>query len=188
MTTPLSPTQTPRLLLTRPQPDDLAELFALHADPDSWRHLPSGRHRTREDTEQLLRGYEQSWAEHGLGAWVARRRGGPEDGALVGVGGCSLRGGVAWNLYYRLTPACRGQGLAQEIIAAALPAARRVRPELPVVAYLVEHNTGSKAAAERAGLVLRWRGPDAGNPDPDAVRLVYADRALAPAVLESFTG
>jgi hypothetical protein len=25
---------------------------------------------------------------------------------------------------------------------------------------------------------LVWRGPDAGNPDPAAVRLVYADRPL----------
>jgi hypothetical protein len=28
-------------------------------------------------------------------------------------------------------------------------------------------------------LSLVWRGPDAGNPDPAAVRLVYADRPLA---------
>jgi hypothetical protein len=27
-------------------------------------------------------------------------------------------------------------------------------------------------------LQLLWRGPDAGNPDPDALRLVYADRPI----------
>jgi len=29
-----------------------------------------------------------------------------------------------------------------------------------------------------------WRGPDAGNPDPDAVRLVYADRPVDPDLLD----
>ncbi|MBJ7453736.1 MAG: hypothetical protein JHC71_16875, partial [Blastococcus sp.] len=48
----------------------------------------------------------------------------------------------------------------------------------PVVAVLLEHNERSRGLAERAGLRPCWRGPDAGNPDPAAVRLVYADRDL----------
>jgi hypothetical protein len=32
--------------------------------------------------------------------------------------------------------------------------------------------------AEKVGLSLRHSAPDAGNPDPEAVRLVYADREL----------
>jgi hypothetical protein len=47
-----------------------------------------------------------------------------------------------------------------------------------VTAFLLEHNVASRATAERAGLRLIWRGPDAGNPDPGAVRLIYADRPL----------
>jgi len=46
------------------------------------------------------------------------------------------------------------------------------------MAYLLEHNRESRGRAERSGLELVWRGPDAGNPDPDAVRLVYADRPV----------
>ena len=57
-----------------------------------------------------------------------------------------------------------------------------MQPELPVAAYLLESNAGSKRAAERAGLHLVWRGVDVGNPDPSAVRLVYADRGLDDAV------
>jgi hypothetical protein len=45
----------------------------------------------------------------------------------------------------------------------------------------------AKRTAERAGLKLAWRGPDAGNPDPEAVRLVYADRALAADVIDAIT-
>ena len=46
------------------------------------------------------------------------------------------------------------------------------------MAVLLEHNERSRSRAERAGLQPLWRGPDAGNPDPAAVRLVYADRDL----------
>jgi hypothetical protein len=53
-----------------------------------------------------------------------------------------------------------------------------------VVAYLLEHNVESRGRAERAGLQLVWRGADAGNPDPAAVRLVYADRPVPDDVLE----
>jgi hypothetical protein len=52
-----------------------------------------------------------------------------------------------------------------------------------VIAYLVEHNERSRGRAERSGLSLVWRGPDAGNPDPAAVRLIYADRPLDDALL-----
>jgi hypothetical protein len=56
-----------------------------------------------------------------------------------------------------------------------------------VIAYLLEHNRESRGRAERTGLQLVWRGPDAGNPDPDAVRLVYADRPLDDAILDRLT-
>jgi hypothetical protein len=59
-----------------------------------------------------------------------------------------------------------------------LDAARAADPDRPVVAYLLEHDEASRRRAERAGLTLVWRGPDAGNPDPAAVRLVLADRPL----------
>jgi RimJ/RimL family protein N-acetyltransferase len=85
---------------------------------------------------------------------------------------------VWWNLYYRLTPAAWGRGLAAELVDAALQAVRAVDPDRPVVAYLLEHNAESRGRAERSRLELVWRGPDAGNPDPAAVRLVYADRPL----------
>jgi hypothetical protein len=52
---------------------------------------------------------------------------------------------------------------------------------------LLEPNVQSRRRAERAGLGLVWRGPDAGNPDPSAVRLVYADRPLPDALLARVT-
>lgn len=109
-----------------------------------------------------------------LDAWVVR-----EDGAVVGHGGCAVRGGTFWNLGYRFAPEAQGRGLATRVARAAVDAARERRPELPVVAYLLEHNAASAAVARKVGLSLRHRAPDAGNPDPTAIRLVMADRELS---------
>ena len=80
------------------------------------------------------------------------------------------------NLYYRFSPDVQGNGYATELARVALAAAKAVRPERPVVAFMLEHNTASWRVAERVGMHHLWTGPDAGNPDPTAVRLVYADR------------
>jgi len=178
-------TLTDRLVLAAPTQADLPALHALHADPAVWEHLPSGRHTDVAMTRSMLDRAEAGWRAHGLDIWTVRRRDDPE-GVLVGVGGCSIRAGVAWNVYYRLARDAWGHGYAQELVAAGRAAAARLRPELPVVAYLLEHNEGSRRAAERAGFQLVWRGPDAGNPDPAAVRLVYADRPLSPEALRVY--
>jgi RimJ/RimL family protein N-acetyltransferase len=184
---------TRRLQLDAVVPDDLDEHVALMSDPGVWAHLPSGRHT---DPAQTAAGIEHSvghWARDGLGYWTARLRadlpGTPlRAGDLVGTGGCALRVGTSWwNLYYRLTPPAWGKGLAAELVTAALDAASAVDPDRPVVACLLEHNVESRGRAERSGLSLVWRGPDAGNPHPAAVSLVYADRPLAGDLLGRIT-
>ena len=42
--------RTERLRLDALTSGDLDEVHKLHADPEVWRHLPSGRHDSREDT------------------------------------------------------------------------------------------------------------------------------------------
>ncbi|WP_198598175.1 GNAT family N-acetyltransferase [Blastococcus atacamensis] len=184
---------TSRLMLDAVVPGDLGEHIALMSDPGVWRHLPSGRHTSPERTAEAIEHSVGHWARDGLGYWTARLRSdlratGLAAGQMVGTGGCAVRVGTAWwNLYYRFTPAAWGHGLAAELVAAALDAAHAVRPELPVVAYLLEHNVESRGRAESSGLSLAWRGPDAGNPDPDAVRLVYTDRPLSGDLLDRVT-
>jgi RimJ/RimL family protein N-acetyltransferase len=175
---------TARLRLDAVVPDDLDEHVALMSDADVWKHLPSGRHTSPEQTMAGMEHSLRHWATDGLGYWTARLRedlpeAGLDAGAMAGTGGCAVRVGTSWwNLYYRLTPPAWGLGLAAELVTAAIDAAHAVAPERPVIAYLLEHNVESRGLAERAGLSLVWRGPDAGNPDPAAVRLVYADRPL----------
>jgi RimJ/RimL family protein N-acetyltransferase len=183
VTTPI----TDRLVLTVPQRGDLAELHQLYADPQVWRDDPMTRHSTRDQTEAMIDRWQAAWLRDGLGMWVARSAEPAAQGQLVGIGGSFIRYGVAWNLGFRLSPIFWGQGYAQEIIRAAVSAAREVRADLPLTAYLLEGNTRSQRTTERAGLRLVWRGPDAGNPDPQAVRLLYADQDLSPALVKELT-
>ena len=183
--------RTERLRLDAVTSGDLDEVHELHADPGVWRHLPSGRHDSREGTAAFIARIEADWAAEGLGYWAVR----PDDhpgaepasGGMIGVCGCAVRHNAAWNLYYRFSPAAQGLGFAAEAVTAACVAAADLRPGLPVVASLLEHNRGSMATADRAGLELVWRGSDPDNPDAKAVRLIYADRPLADDLIQTLT-
>ncbi len=175
------------MTLTVPHSGDVAELYQLYADPQVWRDDPLSRHDSPEQTETMVDRWRAAWQRDGLGMWVARSAMPATQGQLVGIGGCFIRYGVAWNLGFRLVQVFWAQGYAQEIIRAAVGAAREVRADLPLTAYLLEGNTRSQRTTERAGLRLVWRGPDAGNPDPRAVRLLYADQDLPPAVMKALT-
>lgn len=67
-------------------------------------------------------------------------------------------------------------GYASELAQAAREAANQTNPAWPVVAFMVEPNHASSRVAEKIGLTHVWTGPDKGNPDETAVRLVYTDR------------
>jgi RimJ/RimL family protein N-acetyltransferase len=176
--------RTQRLELRAVTADDIDILYALNSDPRVWKHFPSGVHTSRERTAAQVAPQDQAWEQHGLGYWTAWTH----DSSFTGVGGCSVNAAAAWNLYYRFTPEAQGKGFASELAQAAIAAARELRPDLPITALVLEHNLASKAVARKAGLDLAWRGPDEGNPDPEAIRLVYADRDLVPEVVRAILG
>jgi len=173
------PVRTDRLELRPITMKDIDVLYALNSDPRVWAHMPSGVHTDPEKTAAQITRQVEAWDQSGLGYWTVWT----PDGTFAGVGGCSVNAGVAWNVYYRFASEAQGKGFASELVQAAIPAARALRPDLPITALLLEHNRASKSVAEKAGLHLAWRGQDEGNPDPDAVRLVYSDRNLTPEVL-----
>jgi len=124
--------RTGRLCLDAVTRGDLYQLHELHADPEVWRHLPSGRHGTREHTAAYIADIERDWATVGLGYWAIRPGGHLDDGvpaaAPIGIGGCAVRHDAMWNLYYRLTPAAQGRGFAAETVTAAGPPRRTCGP------------------------------------------------------------
>lgn len=165
-----------RLDFVRPTVGDLGALHRICSDPRVWTHFPSLRHDNIDATQAMLNTWQEDWDRNGLGTWMVRVR---NLSPLIGYGGCILRGGGAfWNLGYRFAAESQGQGYATELAHEAVRQARQRNADLPVVASLVEHNTGSAKVAAKVGLRLRHRAPDAGNPDPDVIRLVYADRPL----------
>ena len=176
---------TDRLSLRRPEPADVDTVFAVNADPRVWTHFPSLRPTDPAQIGMMIERWSRSWETHGLGSWVVRLR---ASGEVIGNGGCTMIGSDPedpaarlWNLGYRLC--ADHHGYATELAHAALAAAVGVAPEVPVIAFLVEHNRASAAVAEKAGLELVHRVPDAGNPDPSVMRLIYADRPLSAAQL-----
>ncbi len=178
--------RTERLWLDVATEPDVDDLHAIHADPDTWRHFPQGRHTTREQSEQMIATGDRHWATHGLGYWSVRES---PAGPVIGRGGCVVPdGGSWWNLYYRFATRVHGRGYAAEMSRTAIEAAHDVAPERPVIAFLLEHNRASAAMARKVGLELVWSGPDAGNVDPDAVRLVFADREVDDVVLAALAG
>ena len=179
--TDLRQVRTGRLDLRAVAMSDIDLIYGLTSDPRVWTHLPSGVHASREQTEVQLARQAAAWDSDGLAQWTACLH----DRTFAGIGGCSINAGAAWNVYYRFVPEVQGRGLATELVHAAQVAARQVRPDLAVTALLLEHNQASKAVAEKSGLQLIWRGHDVGNPDPDAIRLIYADRDVAPDVVHT---
>lgn len=178
MHTSLERHRTRSLVLRAPRPDDAAAVFAIASDPRVWTHFPSGRPLEVRESAAGIDRWREGGAADGLGAWLVSTAGEPD--RIIGYAGCWGRAaGRLWNLGYRFAPSAQGRGFATEAAAEAVAQAQGLDAARPVVALVLEHNTGSRAVAERCGLSVRFRGRDVGNPDAAAVRLVLADRPLA---------
>jgi RimJ/RimL family protein N-acetyltransferase len=166
--------RTQRLVLDAPTDSDLDGLYQLHHDPRSWTHLPHRRHLDPERTRSVIDKARQRFARDRLSYWCVRLK---PDGPVIGWGGCSIPSNHPWwNLTYRIAPDHWGRGYASEVVLAGITAATSVRPELPVLAFVMENNPASIRVLERAGLRLHWSGPDRSS--PGLTRLVYLDREV----------
>ncbi len=168
-----------RLVLCRPALSDADELFEMYSDPRLAEADPLLAHPSITHTKAVLQRRITDWHQHGHGLWVFRHLHGPSAGELVGIGGCAIHAGTAWNLSFSLRPRDWGLGYAQEIAAAGMEQAQTVRPDLPITAVVATPNTRSRRAVERAGLHKVWQGQDNHDPDPRSTMLLYSDRPLS---------
>lgn len=169
--------RTAHLELHRPTEADIPALHSILSDPRVWTHYPARRHTDPEQTARTVRDWLRAWDSSKTGYWVVRLA---NDPSVVGYGGCTLLDDTVWNLGYRLSPSVQGRGYATELATHAIDRAHTARPELPVIAYLLQHNLASAAVARKVGLELQHQIHDAGNPDPGAIREIYSDRPLTP--------
>ncbi|MEV0969329.1 GNAT family N-acetyltransferase [Microtetraspora glauca] len=141
---------TERLELRRPVIGDLADVYAVHADPETSRYNPSGPDADEQASRLRLQGWIADWRERGIGYWTVRA-----GGVVLGFGGLrfhEVEGDVVLNLYYRFRPAAWGRGYAREMAAAALAAGRERFPDLPIVAVVRDINIPSRKVAEGIGM------------------------------------
>jgi RimJ/RimL family protein N-acetyltransferase len=144
--------ETERLLLRRPRAGDVERVFAIHGDPETNRHNPSGPDADTAASAARLRGWLETWERDGFGYWAVARR---DDGRVVGFGGVELqrwRSRSVLNLYYRFGPAAWGHGFAAETALTAVRLGRRLMPELAIVARTRPANVSAACVAEAAGL------------------------------------
>jgi len=183
------PLVTSRLSLTPLVPSDLDELFALFSDPETWLHLPAGRHTNPSESMWIIREAMTSRTQCGFGQWavrIAEDAGFPgvTAGQFVGIGGLTLADVGVWNLGYRFTPASWGHGLAGELARASMICAAAVDPGIPVTARILSNNPASSTVARRAGLEQVWSGPTVTPAPPGTRGEIYADRDISSEQLE----
>lgn len=139
-------------------------MFAIHADPQTYRHLPSGRMRERAEAVALVEAWNAHWEEHGFGYAVVRERGGGPVLGFTGVKHQRVLDRAVLNVYYRFDPRAWGRGFATEALAAVLGRLANDPDAVPVVARIATNNPASESVVGRLGFV-----PSAGADPRDAV-------------------
>jgi RimJ/RimL family protein N-acetyltransferase len=139
---------TERLTAERLREEHLADLVALHLDPDVSRYI--GGVRSPEATSAYLATAMAHWDRHGFGLW-ALRAGDGEFAGRAGIRRAEIEGAAEFELLYTLKREFWGRGIAREI-AAALVGIARSRLKLPsLIALVVAGNDASCRVLEKSG-------------------------------------
>jgi RimJ/RimL family protein N-acetyltransferase len=154
-------------------PADIDAIHAITSDPRTTLHNPADMLTTRADAEKLYRRWDQQWHTHGLGYLVIRRRDAAEILGFCGVKVVRFRSREVLNLFYRLTPAAWGNGIASETATAVVAWADNVRPDLPIIARVRPDNIASQRIAVKTGLQRAEHLDEVGE---DGLDLIFAAR------------
>lgn len=154
-----APFGTPRLIGERLREDHLADLVALHLDPDVSRYL--GGVRSPETTKDYVAANIAHWDRHGYGLWVLKTPAG-EFAGRAGLRWVAVDGEEDVEIAYTFKRALWGRGLASEI-APALTRYGLVQLGLPSLVGLASvENAASRRVLEKADYTLErstiWRG------------------------------
>jgi RimJ/RimL family protein N-acetyltransferase len=139
---------TTRLAAERLQRRHLADLVALHLDPEVARYL--GGVRSRPATETWLADSIAHWEQHGFGLWALQLHTG-EFAGRAGIRHHVLDGADETEIVFTLKRALWGQGLASEI-AHALVTFGLLQLKLPsLIGIVATGNAASRRVLEKSG-------------------------------------
>lgn len=139
---------TQRLAAEKLAPRHLAELTALHLDPEVGRFV--GGVRSPGATADYLARNLAHWTAHGFGLWVFRT----SDGRFVGRAGIRhlvLEGAPEVEILYALRPETWGQGLATEISASLVRIWRTYLSIPSLVGVACVDHVASRRVLEKTG-------------------------------------
>lgn len=143
--------RTAKLIGERLHEGHLADLVALHLDPEVSRYL--GGVRTAEATEAYLEANMAHWEKHGFGLWVLRTKTG-EFAGRAGLREVVVDGQEDVEIAYTFKRSLWGQGLASEITP-ALTNYGLMQLKLPSLVGLVSiENVASRRVLEKSNFTL----------------------------------
>lgn len=142
----------PRLALRPWRAEDRDPLFAINGDPESMRHFAAPM--TRAESDAWAARMQAHIDAHGWGFWVVEDR---ASAAFAGVVGLmtipwQARFTPAVEIGWRIAPAFRRQGLAEEAARVALGFAFGTLALPEIVAFTVPGNVTSWRLMERLGM------------------------------------
>jgi RimJ/RimL family protein N-acetyltransferase len=146
--------RTERLLLRPLEPDDLAALAPIWADPRVMQHIGTGQVLSFDESRDLLDRLTAHWDEHGFGLWAVVPAG---ESAPVGWAGLSVPQWLpvvlpAVEVGWLLARRCWGRGYATEAGRAALRQGFGPLGLDRIISIIYPENTASLAVAGRLGL------------------------------------
>jgi RimJ/RimL family protein N-acetyltransferase len=148
----IAPLHSERLTLRPWRPADLDALFAINGDPDSMRHFAGVM--TRAESDAWAERMQTHLEAHGWGFWAVEERGGAPFVGVVGLMNIpwQARFTPAVEIGWRIAPAFRRRGYAEEAARAALGFAFGTLGLAEVVAFTVPANATSWRLMERLGM------------------------------------
>lgn len=110
----LNQIESDRLVLRKPQKEDLQSLYEIHSDFETNRYNPKGPHQTINETKMMLDEWLQHWEENGFGYWVAVMKENNETIGACGIRKAQLNEKQVYNVYYRTKPSSWKKGYIKE--------------------------------------------------------------------------
>jgi ribosomal-protein-alanine N-acetyltransferase len=156
--------ETERLILRLPRPNDVEELAAIYAEPETMRFV--GGTVEAADVQGIVERIPARWEQDGFGQLLAERR---EDGRVVGRFGIFTWETLTWHLTrdlslshevelgWLLGQEFQGQGYATEASLALREWTLRELAPPRLISLVNVHNSASTALARRLGCVSDGR-------------------------------